>query len=102
MVDVLQSLCLMGTYLRVNYASHFIIIVDITCNFYTCFFSFAVFTFHVVLAIYLCAVFIFSSVQIAVLWWERGTVKSSVSTLRVTVLSDLFTVKLCLVDPSAP
>lgn len=53
MVDFLQALCLLRTYLLVNYASHFIIIVDMICNFSTWFVSFAVVTFHVVLAIFL-------------------------------------------------
>lgn len=53
MVDFLQSLSLMRTNSKVNYASRVIIIVDMTCNFSTWCVSFAVFTFHAVLAIHL-------------------------------------------------
>lgn len=41
------------------------------------------------------------SVRIAVRWWEGGTAMSSVSILRVTVPSDLSTVRLRPANPSA-
>lgn len=48
-----------------------------------------------------CAAIFALSVQTSAQWWEGGTVKSSVSTLRANDLLDLFTVKPCPADPSA-
>lgn len=65
------------------------------------FYSVAVLSHHVFLRHLLHFDFL-HSVQIAVRWWEGGTVMSSVLILRVNVPSDLSTVKLCPADPSAP